>query len=235
MTAKDAIERLEQALKHAGDLQKFADQNREEARGLRKQAEEMLKNATPQEKQRLEDLAERLAKDMQEKQGKDGPKADGPEGDGAERDGPGRSGAERTQVPGGTPQGSPEGKPEPAGGRSSPGDPSGPGKAPQFKTPGAAVEGETAPVDARRRDGSAERVVARWFNPGATGGSGTSKEAMSEDLRQATAGAEKAIEQQVVPGRHSDLIRRVFRRYAERTEGTPAAPKSQDAKDAGGK
>lgn len=45
-----------------------------------------------------------------------------------------------------------------------------------------------------------------------------------ERVREAAAGAERAIEQQVVPGRRSDLVRRVFKRYMERTDAPPIVP-----------
>lgn len=201
-TPKDAIEGLEKALEHAADLQKQADKERRDAGELRKQAEEILKNATPEEKQKLMELAQRLAKQMQNQPG--------PHESNAPRPGSGQQGA--TSGP-------------PGDGPGSTGAPTSFGDAPENKP------GQTAPLDVRQNLPTAERVVAKWFNPNA-GGGGVSREAASEDLRQATAGAEKAIEQQVVPGRHSDLIRRVFRRYAERTQ-TPAKPVPvEEAKDA---
>lgn len=46
-------------------------------------------------------------------------------------------------------------------------------------------------------------------------------------LREAISGAERAIEQQSLPDRRSDLVRRVFRRYAERAHESapPAEPR----------
>lgn len=43
-------------------------------------------------------------------------------------------------------------------------------------------------------------------------------------LREAASGAERAIEQQAVPDRRSDLVRRVFRRYSERARPEGATP-----------
>jgi hypothetical protein len=101
-------------------------------------------------------------------------------------------------------------------------DAQGPGIPPrQGPAPPASPTDRTEAVDARRQTPTGERVIAKWFDPNSPNGAGVSREAIREDVRQAAAGAEKAIEQQVVPGRHSDLIRRVFRRYAERIE--PAA------------
>lgn len=43
-------------------------------------------------------------------------------------------------------------------------------------------------------------------------------------LREAASGAERAIEQQAVPDRRSDLVRRVFRRYSERVQPQGTSP-----------
>lgn len=93
--------------------------------------------------------------------------------------------------------------------------------APLERTP---AEFASEPVDARRpaTDKPRERVVAQWFNdkPAERGGE-PGRAAMDEQIKQAAAGAERAIEQQVVPNRYEDLVRRVFRRYGERA-ATPA-------------
>jgi hypothetical protein len=84
--------------------------------------------------------------------------------------------------------------------------------------PSAPLAAGDTPVDARSAQAAApkEHVIAEWYSPdrahpdAATGG------AMASDLRSAARGAERAVEQQSVPARHADLVRRVFRRYAER-------------------
>jgi hypothetical protein len=85
-------------------------------------------------------------------------------------------------------------------------------------------------VDARRGpepgDNPEDRVVAQWFSDkqGERGVPGeTSHAVMQQELRRAAAGAERAVEGQVIAPRYSDLVRRVFRRYAQRVE-SPRPP-----------
>ncbi len=88
----------------------------------------------------------------------------------------------------------------------------------------APAEFGSEPVDARRsaRDRSRESVVAQWFTDQPVDREGAPGRAvMDEQIRDAAAGAERAIEQQVVPNRYSDLVRRVFRRYGERAAAPP--------------
>jgi hypothetical protein len=81
-------------------------------------------------------------------------------------------------------------------------------------------EGPTTPVDARQpatvsgNEKPPERTVAEWYSdkPSASGARGA---ASDEPFKQAAQGAERAIERQEVPGRYQDLVRRVFKRYAE--------------------
>lgn len=86
---------------------------------------------------------------------------------------------------------------------------------------------DTETFDARPNEippDAAERVVARWFSDEGVDRSGaTSRRETAEAVREAREGAERAIDQQVVPRRHADLVRRVFQRYAERT-GAADAP-----------
>jgi hypothetical protein len=51
---------------------------------------------------------------------------------------------------------------------------------------------------------------------------------MDEQIQRAAQGAERAIEQQVVPGRYGDFVRRVYRRYGERA-AAPGAPPTPPA------
>jgi hypothetical protein len=85
-------------------------------------------------------------------------------------------------------------------------------------------EGETQPVDARRGPESnarpPERVIAEWYSDKPVDRTAGSAPDPGQAMRAAAAGAERAIEQQAVPPRYSDLVRRVFRRYSEE-----AAPK----------
>ena len=45
--------------------------------------------------------------------------------------------------------------------------------------------------------------------------------ALREEVRRAAAASQRAVEGQAIPSRHADLIRRVFRRFTERTEKAP--------------
>ena len=86
--------------------------------------------------------------------------------------------------------------------------------------PPSRVAAEDTPVDARSAPPEAaaprERVIAEWYSPHRAHPAAARGSAMQNDLRAAARGAERAVEQQSVPARHADLVRRVFRRYAER-------------------
>ena len=101
-----------------------------------------------------------------------------------------------------------------------PGNEAGDGDVPRVDGQTRPYEGATMPVDARRttvagQNRPRERTVAEWYGDGPMerdGGSGGVQAAM----REAAQGAERAIEQQQVPARYQELVRRVFRRYSER-------------------
>jgi hypothetical protein len=86
--------------------------------------------------------------------------------------------------------------------------------------------GATTPVDVRRGPGRdsqpREDVIAEWYSRD-RGTGASAQPRMDQVLRQAARSAEEAIEQQVVPTRYTDLVRRVFKRYEERAE-PPAHP-----------
>jgi hypothetical protein len=89
----------------------------------------------------------------------------------------------------------------------------------QARAPSAARQGPSVPVDVRRKaDQPKERTLAEWYSNekperGAVGDGG-----VAGAMREAAQGAERAVEQQEVPARYSDLVRRVFKRYAEGAE-----------------
>jgi hypothetical protein len=103
-------------------------------------------------------------------------------------------------------------------------------------------EGQTDLVDARepagegadgQRTDSSEHVIAEWFsNQGIDRSGAASTSPMTEQIQQAREGAEEAIEQQAVPRRHSELIRRIFGRYTQRAQGQEPLPPPVDAPDA---
>lgn len=94
-------------------------------------------------------------------------------------------------------------------------------------------------MDARRRSGEAGdmRTVAEWFGEGRRS-SGDGDGAVAEDVRRAVRGAQDAITRDRVPRRHSDLVRRVFQRYADSLTGKEGAgndgPAVGDADSGGG-
>lgn len=173
------LDGLRETIKRMAERERNADRSVEQSERLRRQAEEMLKQASPEERERLERWARSLAREQ---------------GDEGEGPGPG-SGPGPADRPTATPSGS------------------------RFRD---------EPVDARRPargEQPRESVVAQWFSeeaPDRTAPPG--RAAMEDQIRSAAAAAEKAIEQQVVPGRHSEFVRRVFRRYAERTAGGTSPP-----------
>jgi len=91
---------------------------------------------------------------------------------------------------------------------------------------------QTRPVDARTkpdRPAQGERTIAEWFSNrpidrNAPAGSSPA----AEDLQRAAKSAEQAIEQQTIPARYTDLIKRVFKRNSEQAApqggGSPPPP-----------
>lgn len=102
-----------------------------------------------------------------------------------------------------------------------------------------AWDGQTTVVDARRpRDvGEAERALGHLQSAERTGDAGQAAGGSTTPFAEARRRAERAIEQQGVPARHSELVRRVFRRLSgEGTRGPPPAPDAPapQGRDAGG-
>ena len=76
-------------------------------------------------------------------------------------------------------------------------------------------------MDLRRPedDAARERVLAEWYGDGPAQ-EGTSRgPGIAEGVREAARGAEQAMEQQVVPGRFNNLLRRVYRRLERDPSG----------------
>jgi len=90
----------------------------------------------------------------------------------------------------------------------------------------------TEPVDARPEDAQGSpQTINEWLGEGQDGE--YTPEAR-EQMKDAVRSAERAVEQQRVPSRHEELIRRVFRRWQQRAEGQPIAPLGEDAAPSGG-
>lgn len=204
----------------------------EMARKVLEQAEQLMRNATPEQKQKLQELAQKMAEKMPGDNGENGGNAQDSR-DAARR-------AADKFMKNATPEDLKRLSDlarslglDRAGGRAN-GDRPGDGPGRDRGPPRAFGESGTEPVDLRdRTDGTAptpnDRVISDWFDPtgkpgdrsdhaGASGG--------ADALRRAVQGAERSIEQQVVPPQQGEYVRRVFRRYLQRTQGVtaPAAP-----------
>ncbi|MFG0275679.1 MAG: hypothetical protein ACF8QF_11535 [Phycisphaerales bacterium] len=94
---------------------------------------------------------------------------------------------------------------------------------------------ETEGVDARREPevaGDDERVVGEWYNP-----MGPERAAPGEvdsqaqrRLRDAAEAAERAVEDQAVPNRYRDLVKRYFRRLPEMAPAPGSPPPAEDVR-----
>lgn len=100
-------------------------------------------------------------------------------------------------------------------------------------------EGDTEFVDARPdeqdRDSENERTIAEWFAPGESDGGAQEPGQVQPGQFAESAGerAQRAIEQQSVPRRHAEMIKRVFDRLnAQAKRSTDAPAPVQDAEDA---
>jgi len=173
------IERLEKELRRMAEEGRSIDRRLLESEALREQARRMLERASPEQRERLEDLAQRLGG-----------------GDGSRRGGPV------------TPP-----------------------------TPRRDLETiERAPVDARGQtpEGGGP-TIAQWLGDGQPGGE--PRERLAQGVRRAAQGIEQSLEQQAIPTRHGEYVRRVFERYVRRTQtpgpgDAPTAPILPDAPDA---
>ncbi|MEL6796133.1 MAG: hypothetical protein AAFO89_04840 [Planctomycetota bacterium] len=88
-------------------------------------------------------------------------------------------------------------------------------------------------IDARDRDAdpeTRERVISEWFkDPEGRPLDAAAPSDARETIRRAARDAERAVEQQTVPRRYEDLVRRVFERYARRAEAPTDATDASDA------
>jgi len=158
-----------------------------QSQALREQAQKLLDNATPAQRKELERIAREMAKN-----------------------GEGDHNQPRNNQPG---------TPNLPGMGNAPGKrASGPTQAP--RPPRDLTGVPTDPVDARRTNSTSDgdRVIAEWDAPPKPGDAGKAAPlGVGEGVRRAAEGAERAIEQQNVPPQYTDLVRRVFKKYVERT------------------
>lgn len=223
------IERLAEALEEMAGRERDLRSTRELAEKYREQARRLLENSSPEEREALKRLAERLGTGARGAEGMRERRMEGFEGKGGE--GERREMSEHGSSPG---EGGTDVPMAGGAGR-------GPGwtgpRGPRVKAPSEAWTGETRAVDARAKDGKAEeRVVGRLLDPDAKAERGVASGSASAEFRAAAAGAERAIEEQSVPNQYSELVRRVFGRYVERARAVeaerPAAPAVRDSSDA---
>lgn len=204
---------MEQLARRLGAVRELAEQARRDektAQEMRRRAEELLNQATPEERQRLEELARQLQGQSSGEPGSTG-ESEGPIGQGEPGAGPG---AERSGVSRGAPT-----EPKPWAGE----------ETVDARPKVGPEEAGTAP----------QREAARWSGDAPQAGPESMIRASpGERARQAARGLERAIEQQAVPGPYTDIVRRVQRRYAQRAAAVPATGPSAvtpDAPEAGGR
>jgi len=83
---------------------------------------------------------------------------------------------------------------------------------------GGTAPGETEPADFRRGDGDGGgRIVSDWFDPESPRPTAPGRSDAARRMREAADGARRAIEQQQVPRKYRDLIRRVYERMEQRS------------------
>lgn len=215
---------------------------REQAQKYREQAQRLLENASPEQRQQLENLARKLAQNNQNPQQPpqghpdqlDSPNQNSKPDSDTSRSGGGDKDQKSPPQPNpGSSDGNQPPMPRPAGGPGS----GGPRLAndPASRQP---WEGGTDLVDARRndRDAANEKTIAEWYNPSAPAGTGVDRSPAppSQAFQHAAEGAERAIEQQAVPNQYADFVRRVFGRYVQRSTGQapPPPPAIENAPDA---
>lgn len=190
---------LAERLRQLADRPGRAQERKEQAQELRERAREAFDRMTPQEQR---ELLERL----QQEQGQKGEEQGGLQ----DRD-LGREPGEGAQdMPDSDPR---QRESDTPGGRQAGEDTGTPGRSPRTGDP---WEQELMDLASREQEARDEmmRTVAEWFGPGReTPGQGPSP---ADEARRAARGAQEAIERERVPQRRSELIRRVFERYAER-------------------
>ncbi len=216
MPSAEALEQLAERFK---DLHKMAEgtrMTREQAERMRRRAQEMLESASPEERRRLAELAEKLSG-----------RGEGTKG-------------EMAREPGGGESRETAGDHQGEGGHDGGGAGDGSMK-PGSRSAGPIMKPGSMPsktMDARAAGSRRERTIAQWYRDQQPGGDkSVSRESLSEGFKDAAVGVERAIEQQDVPTDRTDFVRRVFRRYVDRAAKPAAEERSRvpDAADAGPK
>lgn len=191
----EAVERLAdqlQRMAREGDRQQ---QNAEAARRAREQAEQIAEGLSEEQRQRLEQWAEAIARQRPE--------------------------VMEELTGGGDPQDQSDSSPR-AG--DSAGNQDGRAEAPTPAAPIGPRRTELVdarPRDAASRGSERDQVVAEWLAPpGQPGDAGAATSTISprERMLQAARSAQKAVDDRAIPSRYDRLVQRYFRRLPERIE-----------------
>jgi hypothetical protein len=205
----EAIERLAKQLQQYAKDHMQGQQNQQDAQRLRRQAEEVLKNMTPEERQTLENVARDLAEQNKDQ----GKQSDEPNA----KD---QHGRQEPRTPSANADNGAQQSGDGQAGTTGDGAGTGPRRNNPRRVGAEAAPTQTEPVDARGQPKTdpSEHVIADYFNNKPSPRTGAPGPTLQQGVSDAAKGAERAIEQQAVPSQYSDLVRRVFRRYVERVQ-----------------
>jgi hypothetical protein len=216
------VERLREQIDALRRSRDGAKQDRQDAQRLREQAQRMWEDATPGQRQELEQLAREMARNSGREKKTDqraaSPQAgegkpDRPGANNGQGSGPSTTGLEPMARSGGPDGGTPE-----RGGAGS-------DKPSRDGQVGATEPASPTAPTASASPGDAGRTIAEWLsnNKSKPASPAGPPAAVSDALRQAGQSAEQAIEQRVTPPRLNGIIRKYFDRLPGQL-GVPAAP-----------
>ncbi|GMV27746.1 MAG: hypothetical protein AMXMBFR58_37770 [Phycisphaerae bacterium] len=201
------LERLAKEFQKLQQRERDAQSQQRLSEDLRKKAEELLRTASPEQRRQLEKMARDMADSM-------------PQNEGGQNQPPLGAGSPKDSDSPGTARDGEAGFGD---------DPRGPREGSSPNTPEAFEEDPQAKLDARRPATvqPASRPVGRVPQllgdaPLKSAPVGVSPQA----AQTAAKGVERALEQQAIPQRHSDLVRRIFRRIADRAAEAPRPPEA---------
>lgn len=244
---EQAVKRLADQLDRLSKLAKQSQQDRRESEKLRQKAQEAFERMSPEQKSRVQEWAQALAKEQARRGNEPSPQnapRESPEQQGGTAPSP-MAGAtdeqsrSRGDGAGRRPSGTQDtGSARSQAAHSGSGDQAGsnahsrPDQVPQSPPPTS-----TELVDARSKDpadkASPARVAAEWLGSGQRGLGGESS--ARQVFESAAKSAARAVEDQTIPKRFDRLVERYFRRLPEQaTKGAPPAQTApvEPAKDA---
>jgi len=186
------LEELKHAMKAAKDTRGAAQPDREAAEKLREQARKTLEQLTPAERDELQKLAQELARESTSNGSQNEPRNN-----------------DQNSLSGSSDLG------DPTLPGTAPGSVAG-GATPQRGVPTSTATDEEIVRVRGSEAGAANRTIAEWMASPKKDASAAS--AIEDALQDAAHGGERAIEQQAVPARHAEFLKRVFKRYRDRPE-----------------